>query len=55
MIPPVKTWKVKDRQTGKTYFIDTINKRFARMLAIERFGLWGHRLAVSVPMVRIRL
>ena len=50
-IPPVRTWKVTlCDDAGRAVdacFIDTINKRFARMLAIERYGWWGRRLRVS--------
>jgi hypothetical protein len=48
MIPKVKRWKVTDTETGKVYFVDTINKRFALWLAREQYGLWMKSLKVSV-------
>jgi hypothetical protein len=47
-IPPVRTWKVTVVETGEVFFIDTINKRFARMTAIEQHSLWGRQLKVSL-------
>jgi hypothetical protein len=47
-IPPVRTWKVTDKETGKVVYVDTINKRFARWIANTEFGMWGHDFTVSV-------
>jgi hypothetical protein len=48
MIPKVRTWKVTAVETGRVVFVDTINKRFARWVARENFGMWGKTLKVSV-------
>lgn len=48
MIPQVRTWKVTVVETGEIFFVDTINKRFARMTAIEQHALWGKTLKVSL-------
>jgi len=48
MIPQVRTWKVTVEETGEVFLVDTINKRFARMTAIETHALWGRHLKVSL-------
>ena len=48
MIPKVRTWKVRVVETGQILLIDTINRRFARMIAIHDYGMWGKTLKVSL-------
>ena len=48
MIPKVRTWKVTAVETGRVVYVDTINKRFARMIAASDFGMWGKTLKVSL-------
>jgi hypothetical protein len=48
MIPKVRRWKVRVSKTGDVYFIETINRRFARWLACSELGLWGQDLKISL-------
>lgn len=47
MIPKVRTWKVRNKDTNETVFVDTINKRFARWAA-QDLGVWGQNVVISV-------
>ncbi len=53
MIPKVKTWKVTAAETGRVIYVRTINKRFARWIAMEQFGMWGKTLRISPSKVQI--
>jgi hypothetical protein len=48
MIPPVRTWKVTVVETGEVLLIDTINKDFARWVAVTDYGHWNKTLKVSL-------
>ena len=50
MIPPVRTWKVTVVETGEVLFIDTINRSFARALAMAR-GHYGQTFKVSLDKI----
>jgi len=53
MIPKVKTWKVRSVETGRAIEVITINKRFARMIAVSEFGMWGQTLKISLAKNQI--
>lgn len=48
MIPKVRRWKVTATETGRVVYVETINKRFARMIAASEFGMWGKKMTVSL-------
>jgi len=48
MIPKVRTWKVTEVATGNVVLIDTINKRFAGMIAVSDFGMMGKTVRISL-------
>jgi len=47
-IPSVRSWKVTAVETGKVIYVDTINKKLARWIAVTEFGMWGKTLKISV-------
>ena len=56
MIPKVQRWRVRIVRAGKTEAeaqIDTVNRRFARWLALERFPQ-GYAIGAQVKVSRAR-
>lgn len=48
MIPKVKLWKVAVSGTDEYVLVETINRSFARAIAIQDHGMWGKPLKVSL-------
>ena len=48
MIPKVRTWKVTAVETGRVVLVDTINRRFAKWIARDEFGMYGMTLKASL-------
>ena len=54
MIPKVQRWRVRIVRAGKTEAeaqVDTVSRRFARWLALERFPR-GHAIGAEVKVSR---
>ena len=48
MIPKVRTWCVKVKSSGCKYYIDTINKKMARIIfRSDYIQHWGEDISIS--------
>jgi hypothetical protein len=56
MIPPVRRWRVRFLRSGQTVAdvrVDTVNRRFARWLALEKFPS-GRLLGTETKVSRMK-